>query len=199
MLCGRRHLGHIAFDEVDFSLKALCSGFAYILSTEDGKVFIWKGRGCSAEELSGARLIGMDLNLNGELTEVDEGSEPTDFLNTFPAEASTTAAQNTKAIPRSAEHWRYKATSEKYRSRLFRMEQQQGSSGWGQSLQVSSFFAPLLRRPSWQGAEPGSQTPNTPKSPPGPTTKVVEIMPYCQRDLEPEYIYVLDAFFELYM
>lgn len=200
MLCGRRHLGHIAFDEVDFSLKSLCSGYAYIISTEAGKVYLWKGRGCSAEELSGARLMGMDLAPTGDFTEIDEGSEPPELFNIFPPQEG-----KGPAIPRSADHWRYKATADRYRTRLFKIEQQQ-SSGWGQSLQVSSFFAPLLRRPSWQsltGDKPAErpQTPSTPKSPlpPGMTTKVVEIMPFCQRDLEPEYIYVLDAFFEIYM
>lgn len=200
MLCGRRHLGHIAFDEVDFSPKSFCSGFAYIISTEGGKVFLWKGRGCSAEELSGARLMGMDLNLSGELTEIDEGSEPSELLSVFPLDSTASTLKGRQpVIPRSADHWRYKATSERYRSRLFKIEQQQGSSGWGQGLQVSSFFAPLLRRPSWQMTE-RPQTPVTPKSPsPQVTTKVVEIMPFSQRDLEPEYIYVLDAFFEMYM
>jgi hypothetical protein len=63
----------------------------------------------------------------------------------------------------------------------------------------SSFFAPLLRRPSWsaQIAEQRPQTPVTPVG--GATTIVKEIMPFCQRDLEPESIYVLDAFFEMYM
>lgn len=197
MLCGRRHLGHIAFDEVDFSLKSLCSGFAYLISTESGKVFLWKGRGCSAEELSGARLMGMDLNLSGELVEVEEGSEPPALFTVFPPPDPNSKAP---AIPRSADHWRYKATSEKYRSRLFKIEQESKQGGWGQGLQVSSFFAPLLRRPSWQTPTERPQTPATPKSPlPQYTTKVVEIMPYCQRDLEPEHIYVLDAFFEMYM
>jgi len=94
---------------------------------------------------------------------------------------------------------------------LYKIEQQQeASGGWGQSLQVGSFFANLRRgsfaqtlSPSSTGAhaEHGPQTPITPKSPlpPGITTKIVEIMPFCQRDLEPEYIYVLDAFFEMYM
>jgi hypothetical protein len=65
----------------------------------------------------------------------------------------------------------------------------------------SSFFAPLLRRPSWNGqiAEQRPQTPMTPKTPGGMTMTVKEIMPFCQRDLEPESIYVLDAFFEMYM
>ncbi|ORY13435.1 hypothetical protein BCR34DRAFT_481075 [Clohesyomyces aquaticus] len=213
MLCGRRHLGHITFDEVDFALKSLCSGFAYIIATENGNVFLWKGRGCSAEELSGARLMGMDLTPTGDLLEIDEGSEPPELFDVFPptdASASTLKSKGkqsaSSAIPRSADHWRYKPTIHNYRTRLFRVEQHHESSGWGQGLQVSSFFAPLLRRPSWQSFSgehrptERPQTPNTPKSPIPPVTmKVVEIMPFCQRDLEPEHIFVLDAFFEMYI
>ncbi|KAF2793709.1 hypothetical protein K505DRAFT_243801 [Melanomma pulvis-pyrius CBS 109.77] len=207
MLCGRRHLGHIAFDEVDFSLKSLCSGFTYIIATEAGKIFLWKGRGCSAEELSGARLMGMDLTPDGELVEINEGSEPPELFNAFPpSETAVGSKGKLPPIPRSADHWRYKATADKYRARLFKIEQQQGSYGWGQGLQVSSFFPPLLRRPSWHmfsaGEKPTErpQTPSTPRSPlPPATTKVIEIMPFCQRDLEPEYIYVLDAFFDIYI
>ncbi|KAF2845674.1 hypothetical protein T440DRAFT_259212 [Plenodomus tracheiphilus IPT5] len=120
MLCGRRHLGHLAFDEVDFSLKSLCSAFPYLISTASGKVLLWKGRGCSAEELSGARLMGMDLAPTGDFSEIDEGSEPASFISTFPP--STVPAKG-PAIPRSADHWRYKAMSDKYRVRLFRIEQ----------------------------------------------------------------------------
>ncbi|CAI6336439.1 unnamed protein product [Periconia digitata] len=170
MLCGRRHLGHVAFDEVDYNLKSLCSGYAFIISTQSDQVYLWKGRGCSQEELSAARLMGMDLAPTGEMNlEIDEGSESQDFISLFPP-----AEGKGPAIPRSADHWRYKATADRYRPRLFRFEQQQ-SSGWA-SL----------------------QTPATPKSPPS-TTKVVEVMPFCQRDLEPEHIYVLDAFFETYI
>ncbi|KAJ4362665.1 hypothetical protein N0V95_001373 [Ascochyta clinopodiicola] len=206
MLCGRRHLGHLAFDEVDFALKSFCSAFVYLISTEAGKVHLWKGRGCSAEELSGARLMGMDLAPTGDFQEIDEGSEPSHLIDIFPP--TTTKGP---AIPRSADHWRYKATSDRYRARLYKIDQQQeASGGWGQSLQVGSFFANLRRSsfaqslsPTSTGAhaEHGPQTPITPKSPlpPGITTKVVEIMPFCQRDLEPEYIYVLDAFFEMYI
>lgn len=209
MLCGRRHLGHLAFDEVDFSLKSLCSAFPYLISTNTGKVFLWKGRGCSAEEISGARLMGMDLAPTGDFDEIDEGSEPASLISIFP---SSLVLNKRPTIPRSADHWRYKATTDRYRVRLFKMEQQQESLGWGHtSLQVSSSFFGRLRRPSW-GPSPsptstgpqtelGPQTPLTPKSPRnGPVvTKVVEIMPFCQRDLEPENIYVLDAFFEMYM
>ncbi|KAF2124696.1 hypothetical protein P153DRAFT_125259 [Dothidotthia symphoricarpi CBS 119687] len=208
MLCGRRHLGHLAFDEVDYSLKSLCSAFPYLISTSTGKVFLWKGRGCSAEELSGARLMGMDLAPTGDFVEVDEGSEPAALLNVFPP---SSVAGKAPVIPRSADHWRYKANSDRYRVRLFKLEQQQETLGWGQtSLQVSSSFFGRLRRPSWgpalsptstgPHAELGPQTPLTPKTPRSPvTTKVVEIMPFCQRDLEPEHVYVLDAFFEMYI
>jgi hypothetical protein len=206
MLCGRRHLGHLAFDEVDFALKSFCSAFVYLISTASGKVYLWKGRGCSAEELSGARLMGMDLAPTGDFQEIDEGSEPQHLINVFPP-----PTHKGPAIPRSADHWRYKATSDRYRARLYKIDQQQeASGGWGQSLQVGSFFANLRRSsfaqslsPTSTGAhaEHGPQTPITPKSPlpPGITTKIVEIMPFCQRDLEPEHIYVLDAFFEMYM
>ncbi|USP80174.1 hypothetical protein yc1106_07448 [Curvularia clavata] len=200
MLCGRRHMGHLAFDEVDFSLKSLCSAFPYLVSTSAGRVYLWKGRGCSAEEVSGARLMGMDLAITGDYNEIDEGAEPQDFLNkTFPP--SPVPAKG-PAIPRSADHWRYKATSDKYRTRLYKLEQTTSQqAGWGQALQVSSsFFAPLLRRPSWNAAEQRPQTPLTPKSPQGAIkTEIKEIMPFSQRDLEPEHIYVLDAFFEMYI
>lgn len=197
MLCGRRHLGRLVFDEVDFALKGLCSGYTYIIAT-GGKVYVWKGRGCCAEELAGARLMGMDLAPAGSFLEIEEGSEPDEMIQVFPPSVG-----KGPAIPRSADHWRYKATSERYQTRLFKVEQQQ-SSGWG-SLQVSSYLPAMLRRPSWQfnrrmSAEP-EQTPSPPKSPlpPGMSTKIVEIMPFCQRDLEPEHIYVLDAYFEMYM
>lgn len=201
MLCGRRHLGHLVFDEVDFSLKSLCSAFPYLISTSTSKVYLWKGRGCSAEELSGARLMGMDLAPTGDFTEIDESAEPQDFLNTFPPPTVPTKGP---AIPRSADHWRYKATSDRYRARLFKFEQSHGAQGgWGQALQVSSsFFAPLLRRPSWSqptNAEQRPQTPSTPKTPGGMAVSVKEIMPFCQRDLEADFVYVLDAFFEMYM
>lgn len=220
MLCGRRHLGHLAFDEVDLSLKSLCSGFPYLVVSPTGKVFLWVGCGCSNEERSGARLMGMDLGETGELTELEEKSETPEFLSIFPSSEGTT-------IPRSADHWRFKPAAVKYRPRLFKFEQRTvASSGWGSQLQVSSLFSPasgLFRRPSWSSMSshpsspepqpqqhrptefpwPQNLTPSTPKSPPTAASNVkvsiTEIMPFCQRDLEAEYIYVLDAFFEMYM
>ncbi|KAF2641877.1 hypothetical protein P280DRAFT_286912 [Massarina eburnea CBS 473.64] len=197
MLCGRRHLGHIAFDEVEFSPKSLCSGYPYIISTDSGKVYIWKGRGCSQEELAASRLMGMDLNPTGDFVEIAEGYEMQDFLNVFPA---SLIPMKGPVIPRSADHWRYKATSDRYRSRLFKVEQHQ-NSGWGSSLQVSSYLPAMLRRPSWGNANAKDKAEQLAQAPASPamTTKVVEVMPFCQRDLEPEYIYVLDAFFETYI
>lgn len=219
MLCGRRHIGHLVFDEVDLSLKNLCSGFSFILSAEKGPVFVWKGKGCNAEEISGARLIGMDVSGYGELVELEEGRETPAFLALFPA----TDDKGSRTVPRSAEHWRYKASSDRYRTRLFRIEQhtQQARQSLG-GLQVSSFWpSTLLRRPSWQNfvsnvsptlsPQPSGNRSPSPSSPSmgsgrsdlSPAnkieTKVVEIAPFTQSDLEAERVYVLDAYFDIYM
>ncbi|KAJ9638365.1 hypothetical protein H2199_007052 [Coniosporium tulheliwenetii] len=194
MLCGRRHMGHIAFDEVELLLPNFCSGFPYIISSQTGKHYLWKGFGCGAEELGCARLICMDLGGTSEVEEIDEGHEPAAFFDLFPA-----LDNGSKSIPRSAEHWRLKAKSEKYNTRLFRIEQHQQQSGF----QVSNFLASIVRRPSWQSilspTNDRPQTPRTPSTPGAPQSKVVEIAPFCQSDLEAEHIYVLDAFFEIYI
>jgi hypothetical protein len=110
MLCGRRYLGQIVFDEVDFSPASLCSGFPYIV-TSAGRCHLWKGRGSGVDELSCARLVGMDYALSGEMTEVDDGAEPAAFWDLFEAGAA--------AKPGSADHWRLKPAYDKYCSRLF--------------------------------------------------------------------------------
>src|SRR5205823_5626058 len=48
MLCGRRHLGHVSFDEVDIEADNLCSGFPYLISAKFGKLYLWKGEGSGA-------------------------------------------------------------------------------------------------------------------------------------------------------
>ena len=108
MLCGRRYLGQIAFDEVDLSPNCLCSGFPYLIA-QQGKCYLWKGRGSDVDELSCARLIGMDLALMGELIEVEDGKEPADFWNLFDGGAKAG----------SADHWRLKPNYDKYCGRLF--------------------------------------------------------------------------------
>ncbi|KAF4637900.1 hypothetical protein G7Y89_g190 [Cudoniella acicularis] len=146
ILCGRKQFGQIAFDEVDFSAQSLCSGFPYLISTPSGKSFLWKGKGSGIEELSCARLIGMDFGLTGEIEEIEDGNEPASFLDVF----------NGATITKSADHWRMKPNYNKYCSRLFCA----GAIGKEQILEIS---------------------------------------PFCQTDLSPCNIYVLDAFFEIYI
>jgi hypothetical protein len=110
LLCIRKSFGQIAFDEVDYAPSSLCSGFPYLILTQSGKSYLWKGKGSSIDELSCARLIGMDFGLTGEIEEVEDGNEPASFLQTF---GSGTA------IPKSADHWRMKPNYNKYCGRLF--------------------------------------------------------------------------------
>ncbi|KAI0202953.1 hypothetical protein F4808DRAFT_468118 [Astrocystis sublimbata] len=145
MLCGRRHHGHVVFDEVDFTSSAMCSGFPYLI-TQAGKCYLWKGKGSSVNEVSCARLIGMDYALTGELEEVEEGSEPAGFWDLFGG-ASRFG---------SADHWRLKPNYDKYSSRLF-----------------------LSEAASKQ--------------------QIAELSVFSQSNLSPASIYVIDAFFELYI
>ncbi|TVY46580.1 Advillin [Lachnellula occidentalis] len=124
ILCGRKHFGQIAFDEVDFSAQSLCSGFPYLISTQSGKSYLWKGKGSGIDELSCARLIGMDFGLTGDIEEVEDGSEPASFLEIFDGD-----------IPKSADHWRMKPNYNKYCSRLFSAE----SSAKDQIVEMSPF------------------------------------------------------------
>lgn len=213
MLCGRQHLGHMAFDEVELSINNLCSGFPYLVSSRtgllSGKIFLWKGKGCTAEELGCARLIGMDLGLTPEIEEVEEGQEPAAFLEVFPEPENG----KEKKVPRSADHWRLKAKHEKYGVRLFRIDEKPVQTGG--SFQVSSLWPVSFVRRVSAASTTSTQGPSSPteSSPPqnnsGPaasgvpkpnmTADVVEIAPFSQMDLEAENIYVLDAFFEIYM
>ncbi|KAH7170194.1 hypothetical protein EDB81DRAFT_864625 [Dactylonectria macrodidyma] len=145
MLCGRRFLGHVAFDEVDFAPANLCAGFPYLI-THGGKCYLWKGKGSDVAELSCARLIGMELTLTGELIEYDDGSEPESFWSLFGGGSKLG----------SADHWRLKPNYAKYSSRLFCSD-------------VDT------------------------------RQQVFEVTPFNQRDLSSEHIYVLDAFFEMYI
>ncbi|KAK0640109.1 Muscle M-line assembly protein unc-89 [Lasiodiplodia hormozganensis] len=213
MLCGRQHLGHMAFDEVELSINNLCSGFPYLVSSRtgllSGKIFLWKGKGCTAEELGCARLIGMDLGLTPEIEEVEEGLEPAAFLEVFPEPENG----KEKKVPRSADHWRLKAKHEKYGVRLFRIDEKPVQTGG--SFQVSSLWPVSFVRRVSAASTTSTQGPSSPteSSPPqnnsGPaasgvpkpnmTADVVEIAPFSQMDLEAENIYVLDAFFEIYI
>ena len=175
MLCGRRHMGQIAFDEVTFSPTSLCSGFPYIVSATSGRLYLWKGKGSSADELGCARLIGMDLGLTGEIEEIDEGHEPDSFWKAL-------RAGNGKTQPIDIGHWHLKANTPKYATRLFTVELEtrpkSSSSGymnmWG-------------RRGSTPAVEEST------------TAMIREVVPFAQADLNPYGIYVLDAFFEVFV
>ena len=171
MLCGRRHMGQIAFDEVDFSPASLCSGFPYIVSATSGRLYLWKGRGSGADELGCARLIGMDLGLTGEIEEVDEGKEPPAFWQAFPGAP--------KAVDMPQGHWHLKPGCEKYTTRLFALEME------GRPKSSSSFI--------WgrRGSAPALDD--------SLTAQVREVVPFTQKDLSAEGVFVLDAFFEIYM
>lgn len=110
ILCGRKQFGHVAFDEVDFAASSLCSGFAYLITTDSGKSYLWRGKGVHADELSCARLIGMDLGMTGDVEEIEDGSEPGSFITIFGPGAR---------IPNSADHWKLKPSYNKYSGRLF--------------------------------------------------------------------------------
>ncbi|KAM0279381.1 hypothetical protein ACHAQH_004646 [Verticillium albo-atrum] len=148
ILCGRRHLGQVAFDEVDFTPTNLCSGFAYLI-TQQGNCYLWKGKGSNVDELSCARLIGMDLTLTGELIEVEDGDESATFWEAFGGSGSG-------AKPHSADHWRLKPNYDKYCGRLF-------------------------------CSDAASKQ------------QIVEVCPFSQADLRPTSVYILDAFFEMYI
>ncbi|KAK3494821.1 uncharacterized protein B0T23DRAFT_403646 [Neurospora hispaniola] len=151
MFCGRRFLGQVAFDEVDFAPSSLCSGFPYLI-TKQGKCYLWKGKGSDVDELGCARLVGMDLSLMGELEEIEEGFEPPNFWRDI------FGGEGPGVRPMSADHWRLKPNYEKYCGRLFCSNA--NASGKDQ---------------------------------------IVEISPFKQTDLLSTNIYVLDAFFEMYI
>lgn len=113
MLCGRRHLGHIAFDEVDVAASNLCSGFAYLISAKFGKLYLWKGKGSGADEVGCARLIGMDLGLTGEIEEISEGQEPSSFWESFSLSSRDANLSS---------DWEQRANHKCYPTSLYRIE-----------------------------------------------------------------------------
>ncbi|CAD6570913.1 MAG: hypothetical protein ASARMPRED_004070 [Alectoria sarmentosa] len=178
VLCGRQHVGQIAFDEVDFSARSLCIGFPYIVSARSGKLYLWKGSGSGADELGCARLIGMDLGLTGEIEEIDEGQEPDVFWQSFPGgkqDAST-------AEEASAGHWHLKPSCEKYTTRLYRIDVEASRP------KSSSGFMQWGRR----GSAPSDTNGAT-------TAQIREIIPFAQLDLMDDGVFVLDTFFEIFI
>ena len=175
MLCGRQHLGQIAFDEVDFSARNLCTGFPYIISTPSGKLHLWKGKGAGADELGCARLIGMDLGLTGEIEEVDEEQESKEFWSVF--------STGDDPRPRLAQYWHLKPSCEKYMTRLYQVETEQSRP------KSASSFMQWGRR----GSAPAQD------SSVSVTAQIREIVPFSHADVVDDSIFVLDAFFEIFV
>lgn len=176
MLCGRRHVGQIAFDEVDFGARSLCSAFPYIVSARFGKLYLWKGRGSGAEELGCARLIGMDLGLTGEIEEVDEGREPGSFWESLPGGKLQDVAVA------GIQHWHLKPSSEKYITRLFgidleppRPKSSSSSFMWGRRGSAPLEESSILN------------------------AQIQEILPFTRKDIMREGFFVLDSFFEIFV
>ena len=174
MLCGRKHLGHVVFDELDFDSANLCPGFPYLISASFGKLYLWKGRGSGADELSCARLIGMDLSLTGEIEEIVDGEEPATFWDAFPAGSSAQA----RRVPGCGGHWGIKKQFDKYACRLYRVETERPKS---------SITASLWSR---RGSSPDKG---------GKIAAITEVSPFSQRDLEEDHVFVLDVYNEIYL
>ena len=179
ILCGRQHVGQIAFDEVDYSPQSLCTGFPYIVSTPSGKLYLWKGAGSGADELGCARLIGMDLGLTGDIEEIDENGEPDAFWQIF-AEDKRSMATSAGTSP---QHWHLKPSCENYSTRLFatdseapRPKSSTGFMSWGR-----------------RGSAPSNDANAT------SAMQVKEIMPFAQSDLVDGGVFVLDTFFEVFV
>lgn len=177
LLCGRQHVGQIAFDEVDFSPRSLCKGFPYIVSARSGKLYLWKGSGSGADELGCARLIAMDLGLTGEIEEIDEGQEPDSFWQSFPEGKH----DGSIAVGASAGHWHLKPSCEKYTSRLYRIDIEAARP------KSSSGFMQWGRR----GSAPADANAAT-------MAQIREIIPFAQVDLMDDGVFMLDAFFEIF-
>lgn len=180
VLCGRLHVGQIAFDEVDFAPQSLCKGFPYIVSTPGGKLYLWKGSGSGADELGCARLIGMDLGLSGEIEEIDDGQEPDAFWDVFPRGRRDVSFGQ-------GQHWHTKPFCEKYTNRLFNVNVEAP-----RPKSASSFIQGAMQ---WgrRGSAPATDA-ETPKS-----AQIREVVPFAQSDLLEEGVFVLDAFFEIFV
>ncbi|KAH0362030.1 hypothetical protein KCU65_g8330, partial [Aureobasidium melanogenum] len=192
MLCGRPHMGHIAFDEVDRSKSSLCSEYPYIIARpitlQETKIWLWKGSGCGATAIGSTRLISMDLNPGGGFTEIDEGKETAEFLAEIHDAGDTSICQSPALWKGKCGNWEHSSV------RLFSIEAKEKPKQTAASL-FTSYFS---RRPSWSAPKsPNPDRPNSGGSSKSPNAEfeasISEIAPFTQDDLEPEGCYVLDA------
>ncbi|KAI4194326.1 MAG: hypothetical protein LQ348_002663 [Seirophora lacunosa] len=183
MLCGRRHVGQIAFDEVVCSPQSLCRGFPYIISSGSGKIHLWKGIGSGIDELGCARLIGMDLGVRGEIEEVEDGKEPDAFWRLFPDSAQQ--RQSPGSTPSASKHWPLKPSIDQYATRLYQVDieaprPKSSASFWGRRGSAPASTPTDENGPKWNAA-------------------IKEILPFAQSDVFHDGVFVLDTFFEVFV
>lgn len=179
MLCGRSHAGQVAFDEVEFDARSLCSGFPFLISARFGKLYLWKGLGSGADELGCARLIGMDLGLTGEIEEMDEGSEPDIFWESLPGGKPPRIAMAEEGVPH---HWQLKPSCDNYSTRLFSVDIEPSRP---KSSSSSFIWGRRGSTPQQENSDYNAQ--------------IRELFPFTQRDIEKDGVYVLDSFFEVFL
>ncbi|KAL8742854.1 MAG: hypothetical protein Q9184_008185 [Pyrenodesmia sp. 2 TL-2023] len=182
MLCGRRHVGQIAFDEVDFLPQSLCRGYPYLISSGSGKVHLWKGIGSGIDELGCARLIGMDLGVRGEIEEVEDGKEPEAFWKLFPNGGQQRPGSTS---PAPSKHWHLKPSIEQYSTRLYQIDLEaprpkSSSSFWGRRGSAPTSTPVDENAPKWNAL-------------------IKEIAPFAQSDIFYDGVFVLDTFFEVFV
>jgi len=195
LLRGRRHFGHLTFDEVDLVATNLCPGFPCILVPASGnksasgpdKIYLWKGTGAHHEELAGARLMAMDIDSLADIVEVDCGAETAEFLSLF---SSTNPKPNSTGY---AAYWSQKARSDSYRVRLFQVSSAPAAASNEPLNTVSAFWRAAAGKSTSVGN--ANSDANTSSN----TTSVQEITPFTQSSLTPSAIFVLDAYFALYI
>lgn len=197
LLRGRRHFGHLTFDEVDLVTTSLCPGFPCILVPASGnkgvgpdKIYLWKGTGAHHEEVAGARLMAMDIGSLADIIEVDCGAETSEFLSLFP----NTNAHAVSKPSGYAPYWSQKSKSENYRVRLFQVSSSPTSAANEPLSTVSAFW----RAAAGKSATTANNNSSNPASSNFSTT-LTEITPFTQSSLAPSNIYVLDAFFTIYI
>lgn len=169
MLCGRRHLGHVVFDEVDMESSSLCPGYAYLISAQYGNLYLWKGKGAGADEIGSARLIGMDLGLTGEIEEVEEGAEPASFWD---------ALGGSGRRGEWSEDWAKRAELNGYPTVMYRVEHE---------------------RPGLLGNLWGLTRSTSPSKGQNTKVKCERMEAFCQGDLESGAIHMIDAYRSIYV
>ena len=201
MLCGRPHVGHVAFDEVDLSTRSFCSAFPYVvvhpLTIQESKVYLWRGSHCGPEAVGSARLISMDLNSSSaDVIEVAEGRETEDFWTVFDHETRRHPTAKTESL---------QGVGDRLSPRLFRIEALPPRKSSSAFLSLFTSGRGSISRPS-SAHRPNSSASNkstTLVSPSldgiKPQIAATELSPPSQMELEPEHVYVLDCIGKIYV